>query len=229
VTTWLNGLGVNVTSQKSAVTVVKRLLNWAIEQNYLKHNPIASMRRPRGRRRDVFYTSDQWDLIRQQARGPLLDMLDFLSLTGCRPQEARAIEARHLHGDLVIFPTDESKGNLEPRVIYLVPQAKEIVERLAKASPEGPIFRNSEGRPWTKDAIKCRLNRISRLVGFRVIAYGARHSWATDALVKGGIDPISVAHLMGHKDATMVSRVYSHIAKNPDFLRQQAIKAIGNR
>ena len=31
--------------------------------------------------------------------------------------------------------------------------------------------------------------------------------------------------LMGHRDTTMVSRVYSHIAKNPDFLRKQAVKA----
>ena len=35
------------------------------------------------------------------ANGPLLDLLDFLYMTGCRPQEARTIEARHINDDLV--------------------------------------------------------------------------------------------------------------------------------
>ena len=128
--------------------------------------------------------------------------------------------------DLIIFPIDESKGELESRVIYMIPKAKAIVDRLAKENPTGVVFRNSKGTPWTKNSIKCRLTRITKKVGFRVIAYGARHSWATNALVDGGVDPISVAHLMGHRDTTMVSRVYSHIAKNPEFLRKQAIKAV---
>lgn len=122
----------------------------------------------------------------------------------------------------MIFPAEEAKGEVEPRVIYLVDQAETILRRLAQRHPTGVLFRNSKGNPWTKDSIKCRLTRISKKVGFRVIAYGARHSFATDALVKGGIDPISTAHLMGHRDTSMVAKVYSHIAKNPEFLRRQA-------
>lgn len=69
---------------------------------------------------------------------------------------------------------------------------------------------------------------MSDKLGFRVIAYGARHSYATNALTSGGVDPISLSHLMGHKDVAMVSRVYSHVAKNMDFLREQARKANGH-
>ena len=205
------------------------MLNWSVEQDYISVNPVRGMKRPKRQRRDVFYTHDQWKQIRSFARGSLVDLLDFLYMTGCRPKEARTIEARHMNDDLVIFPADESKGELEPRVIYLIPEAKAILERLAKENPNGVVFRNSQGNPWTKDSIKCRLTRITEKVGFRVIAYGARHSWATNALVDGGVDPISVAHLMGHRDTTMVSRVYSHIAKNPDFLRLQARKAPSSR
>lgn len=226
---WHEGLGVGSTAQNGAVAVVQRMLNWGVEQEYLSRNPVKGMKKPRASRRDVYYTTDQWDLVREHAKGPLIALLDFLTLTGCRPLEARTVEARHIHDDLVIFPADESKGQLEPRVIYLVPEAKAILAALAKEHPQGPLFRNALGRPWTKDAIKCRLNRISDKVGFRVIAYGARHSWATQALSEGGVDPISVAHLMGHRDTTMVSRVYSHLAKNPEYLRQQAKRAIGKR
>lgn len=227
VTKWHEGLEIGSTSQNDAVGIVQRMLNWAVEQNYITRNPIAGMKKPKRKRRDVYYTAEQWAQIRENAQGSLVDLLDFLYSTGCRPQEARSIEARHVHNDLIIFPADESKGQIEPRVIYMTPKAKEIVDKLLTKSLEGPLFRNDQGKPWTKNALVLRLNRISKKLGFRVIAYGARHSWATEALMSGGVDPISVALLMGHKDTTMVSRVYSHLAKNPDFLRQQAKKAVG--
>jgi len=226
VTKWINEFNVGSTTQNDAISVLQRMLNWAVEQDYIQRNPIKGMPKPKRKRRDVFYTPSQWKAIRSHATGPLIDLLDFLYLTGCRPKEARSVEAHHLHGDLVIFPADESKGEVDARVIYLTDEAKVIVDRLAEEHPKGPLFRNSLGNPWTKDAIKCRLTRISKKVGFRVIAYGARHSWATNALTTGGIDPISAAHLMGHRDPTMVAKVYSHIARNPQFLRAQARKAI---
>ncbi len=226
---WHEGLGIGTSTQNDAVSIVQRMLNWAVEQEYLSRNPIKGMSKPKRKRRDICYTPDQWRQIREHSREPLTSFLDFLFMTGCRPLEARTIEARHLHGDLVIFPADESKGEIEPRVIYLVPEAQQILTQLAEKHPDGVLFRNSRGRPWTKDAIKCRLSRVSKKVGFRVIAYGARHSWATHALMDGGVDPISVAHLMGHRDPTMVSRVYSHLSKNPNFLRQQAHNAVRKR
>ncbi|WP_425395047.1 tyrosine-type recombinase/integrase [Aeoliella sp.] len=228
VTAWLDGMEMTSTAKNGALAVVQRMLNWAVEQEYLNRNPIKGMKRPKSKRRDIIYTDAQWEKIKQHADEPLAQLLDFLCLTGCRPLEARTLEARHLHGDLVIFPADESKGEFESRVIYLVPDAKSIVESLAMVNPEGALFRNSRGKPWTKNAINLRLERISKKVGFRVIAYGARHTFATNALA-AGIDSVSLAHLMGHRDPTMVSKVYSHLSKNPQFLRQQAQNAVRSR
>lgn len=213
------------TSTNDAISIVQRMLNWAVEEGYLRYTPLPKVRKPRRQRRDIVYTTDQWKQIKDAATGPLVEFLDFLYWTGCRPKEARTVEKNHVHDDLIIFPADESKGETEPRVIFLSPDPKAIVDRLVAERPEGPLFRNAYGNPWTKDSIKCRLNRMSKVIGFRVIAYGARHSFATNALTTGGVDPISLSHLMGHKDTAMVSRVYSHLAKNVDFLREQARKA----
>ncbi len=208
-----------------AISIVQRLLNWGVEQDFLVRSPIGKVSKPRRRRRDIVYTDNQWAAIMAASSGPVKDLLDFLFTTGCRPFEARTLETRHVHGDLVIFPAEESKGESEARVVYLPPPAQRILNKLIADQPEGPVFRNSRGRPWTANAIKCATTRISKKVGFRVIAYGARHSFATNALTQRGIDPVSLAHLMGHKDTAMVSRVYSHVAKNTDFLRKQAAKA----
>ncbi len=41
---WHEGLGVNSTTQNGAVTVVHRMLNWAVEHEYLNRNPIKGMK-----------------------------------------------------------------------------------------------------------------------------------------------------------------------------------------
>ena len=123
VTKWHESLGVGSRTQNDAVKIVQRLLNWSVEQDYISVNPVRGMKRPKRQRRDIFYTHDQWKQIRRHANGPLVDLLDFLYMTGCRPQEARTIEARHVKDDLIIFPADESKGEREPRVIYMIPEA----------------------------------------------------------------------------------------------------------
>jgi integrase len=49
--------------------------------------------------------------------------------------------------------------------------------------------------------------------------YGLRHSWATHALERG-VDPLTVAILMGHKDPSMLAKVYQHLSLNPEHLAQ---------
>lgn len=220
---WASESGLNSTSQATAIGCVQRMFNWAVEHSHLTANPIATLKKPKQRRRDVVYTPEQYREIRSFAKGPLGDLLDFMSLTGCRPQEARILEARHVHDDVVIFPADEAKGETS-RVLFLTNEALEIVKRLTKKNPTGAIFRNSRGIPWTKESVRCRLTRIGAKVGYRVVAYGFRHTFATQALLKG-VDPISVAHLMGHKNTNMVASHYSHLAANPEFLKQQAKRA----
>ena len=56
--------------------------------------------------------------------------------------------------------------------------------------------------------------------------YTLRHSWATHALERG-LDALTVAVLMGHKDPSTLARVYQHLAHSPQYLLEQARKAAG--
>jgi integrase len=223
-TKWLDSKTWTSTTKNDAMGIVKRAFNWATEEGYFSYNPIARVRKPPAKRRDIFYSAEQWQKIRNIAKGPVVDLLDFLWSTGCRPLEARILEAKHVHGDTIIFAAEESKGEKYQRVLFLTPESQKIVDKLIAKYPEGPLFRNRTGRAWTKDAVKCVLRRVSTKVGFRVIAYGARHGYATNALLKG-VDAISVSHLMGHRSPAMVAEVYSHLAQNHEFLKKQARSA----
>ena len=79
----------------------------------LSASPIPKVKNPRRHRREVHYTTEQFDEIIAASKGPLVDLLKFLwRRTGCRPKEARTIEARHVQEDLILFPADESKGEV---------------------------------------------------------------------------------------------------------------------
>jgi integrase len=223
-TKWTNRDSWNSTTRNDAIKAVQRMLNWAVDEGYISDNPIARIKKPKRLNREIVYTTSQWAQIKKHANGTLAPFLDFLWMTGCRPKEARILESRHVHDDLIIYPPDESKGEKDARVIFMTTKAKAIVGPLLEMYPSGVLFRNSQGNPWTKDSIKDRLTRIRDKVGFRVIAYGARHSYATNALIKS-VDIVSLATLMGHRDTRMIASVYAHLSKNTDFLRAQANKA----
>ncbi|WP_231612356.1 hypothetical protein [Novipirellula galeiformis] len=49
---------------------------------------------------------------------------------------------------------------------------------------KGVLFKNTRDIPNTKDALVQAMIRISKKAGFRCIAYVARHSDATNALIR---------------------------------------------
>jgi integrase/recombinase XerD len=54
--------------------------------------------------------------------------------------------------------------------------------------------------------------------------YTFRHSYITNGLKKG-IDPVTMANLVGHVDLKMIHAIYSHISKDSAFMLQAALKA----
>src|SRR5947209_1572490 len=79
------------------------------------------------------------------------------------------MEARHvdLQTARVVFPANEAKGEQFPRVIYLTEAAVGIVRRLMLKCPDGPLFRNSEGKPWTTYAVNCAFVRLQIRLGLQ--------------------------------------------------------------
>jgi integrase len=112
----------------------------------------------------------------------------------------------------------ESKGKKSQRVIHLDNTAAEICRRHAAKYPLGPLFRTLHGTPWTTKLLSNRCVRIAKKVGFRFSPYSMRHTFATEAIIKG-VDLQTTATLMGHKGLTMLNRVYAHVQQRQDHLR----------
>lgn len=233
VTSWLRVKyrGRSDTYRNCAVRAVSRAFNWARRERLIRANPIEGVEKPACEPREAYLQPGQWERLLGAVKltDPFYDLLVFLRETGCRPQEARVVEVRHwdrTHHRLVLDLKQSKgiKGKRKKRVIRLNEAAEMIVTRLVGKRTSGTILRNTNGNPWKAYAINNRFHRLGEKLGFEVSAYWLRHTFATDALLRG-VDPITVSILMGHKDATMISRVYQHLTQNEGFLREKLEKA----
>src|SRR5262249_54482293 len=106
------------------------------------------------------------------------------------------------------------------RVIYLTARMIDMCRGLIDRHPEGPIFRNRNGQPWTRNSMACRFKRMRDNLGFgeEATAYAVRHGFATTALERG-VPIATVAELLGHTSTAMVSAHYSHLHERREHLR----------
>lgn len=235
VTSWIDEKydGRSASYRHYAIRTLQRSLNWAAKEKYIRYSPLTGIEKPRPTPRDTYLEPSQWEALLaevRKGRNPesFLDLLQFFRNTGCRPQEARTVEARHFEerNKCIVFERALSKGEIDRRVVPLNSAALEIVTRLAAKHPTGPLLRNAKGRPWTRHAINCRFDKLKAKLGFYVCAYSVRHSFATDAIERG-VDIITIATLMGHRNLTMLNRVYQHVNKKGKHLRDAMKKATG--
>lgn len=231
VTSWVDSNTNWTGAKRSAIAVVQRVFSWGKEQGLIADNPLAGMKKPPIKRRERIVTEAEREQILAIVPDQAFRVFLFaLQHTGCRPSEIANVTAANvdLGLGLWVFQDHKTAGKTQrPRVVYLTPEMLELTRKLAKDFPTGPLFRNYLGKPFSKNAIRCRFRRLrQKLPGLTgVVAYSYRHAYATDALIQG-VGIAQVAELMGHTSTEMVSRVYGHIANNVSHLREAAAKAV---
>jgi integrase len=212
------------------ISAVKRAFSWAEAEGLIDRNPLAHVRKPAREVREMAISPSEYATIIEAIREPgFRDLIELTWECGARPQEIRNIEARFFDAEnsRIIFPPKEAKGKKYYRIIYLTPRASDIVARLAEANPHGALLLNSDGNPWTKDAINCAFCRLEKKLGRKYHLGAFRKGYATEAL-KAGIDTVTVAHLLGHRDPSMVSRVYGQVQNDPQHMASAALRAKRN-
>jgi integrase len=119
-----------------------------------------------------------------------------------------------------------AKKTGKPRLIHLPPEALELTKALMVKLQQGPLFRNSRGEPWTRNAVRIRFRNLRKkhpeLKG--IVAYTYRGSFATDAL-EAGVPDATVAALLGHTNTATLHRFYNRLTSRTAHLAEAAKKA----
>jgi integrase len=214
------------TSKADAVAEVRALFRWAVRQGRIPTNPVEGLRSPpRVERRLAILDPDRVEEVAESIQSPeFRELWLVLAWTGMRPKEARTLEARHVDfARALVIRTDHKSyaRTRKARVIPLPWHAYFVVWRAAQRFAAGPIFRNQDGEPWTKDAVHNQVWRLRRRTGMgpELVAYALRHGFATRLLEATG-DLALGAAVLGHSSTAMLSRVYGHLESRHEHLRR---------
>lgn len=215
---WVSSYKLSVTSIRNYKRSIKACLSWGLKQGIIKKNPLQYLEVPKAQAKEKVIDEKEFKFLLSQVTDDTFKDLLWVSWeTGCRPQESLRVEARHFEPENRRWVFPNSEGKTGGRVVYLTDKAFDITSKLAKQNPTGNLFLNTNGVPWTTDAVNCRFYQIKRKTGKRYSLYLLRHSFCHRALQKG-LDSLTVAVLMGHKNPSMVASTYSHLSQAPNFL-----------
>jgi integrase len=219
-TAWLGDCSTSY--EHSEVSTLKRILAWAVEEQMLGKSGLTSMRLSKGQNRKAMLSlDDHRRLVSETKDGQFRALLWFAWWTGCRPSELRTLRWEHLKPDCDMAVMQEHKNAKttgKPRLIFFPPNAAAILRRHRRKA--GWVFVNTRGRPWTKDAVVCRMKRLRERTGLDGTAYAYRHSFATRALEQG-LGPADVAELLG-TSIEIISRNYAHLGDDQRRLAELA-------
>ncbi len=105
------------------------------------------------------------------------------------------------------------KTRASKRALIVAPQLISLLRVWKLQCPPGKddlVFPAPDGRPMHRSAALKRLRAVLRRAKLRpVTLHSLRHSFAS-ALIMDGTSPVEVAALLGHSNATITLRVYSH-------------------
>lgn len=189
------------------------------ERLYDGPDPLEGVKLPPTVRRERFLDLDEQRALLSVAAGPIADFLRLQLATGARPHVLAELEAKH-----VDWQTGEARLPSKRRTYLLVVPMAMLprLRELAQQHPAGPLLRNFEGQPWTRNALRLQFRRLCQRAGIPPASpYAVRHGVATEA-VAGGENVAMVAQLLNHADLTMFARHYSHLGSKRAALRAAA-------
>lgn len=159
-------------------------------------------------RRDLYLDRKQRRALLAHAEGDIREMIECVTLTGCRPGDPAAVRGRDYDARLGMV-TFRTKGHT--RTIGLTPDAKALFDRLAKGKkPTDYLFTNA-GKEWEPYEWSEQVREAAakaKLPG-GVVLYTLRHCWITDAIV-GNVDLLTVSKMAGTSLA-MIEKHYGHL------------------
>jgi len=235
VTAWLDLHPEWTTAKRCAIIAVKRAFNWAQAEGLISCNPLKAVRKPPPKSRERFLTLEERRQIfdNYKAGDPFLDFLQAMQETGARPGEVAKVTSEHVNLHAGTWEFDEHKTasrTNEKRILILTPPMVELTKKLmAQVPPDTALFRNQRGKPWNRNAIRCRFTRVREKLslGDDVVAYLYRHAFCTDML-ESGAGLAQTCEVLGHKGTGTVMRHYNKLRDRREHLRQQIINATQN-
>ncbi|MBX3427598.1 MAG: hypothetical protein KF688_18100 [Pirellulales bacterium] len=177
-------------ARRTKIQAVKRAFNYGVEAGLIPLNPIKGYKTPKQRARVTYITPEQEKALIAEANAALGEAIKVCIRTGARPGcEFAKLTAAHVRdqGKRMewVFKSDESKTRNLRTIRITDPEIIKIVRKQAQRHRSGPIFRNAEGRPWTRELLGEKFRKLKARVSNQgiefdadCVMYSCRHTYA---------------------------------------------------
>lgn len=207
------------TRQNDLLSWVQTAFNW-IERTHGIPSKLKRLDKPTKDQREYWLPVCEWQTVLDACTSNIRDVVEFMLLTGARPQEARILKPHHWvkRRSQFVLKASESKGGKVSRVIYVPQEFAPRIEKLIKAK-NTYVFTNHRGQQWSNTAFNSAARRIKKKTGIAEFCmYSCRHGFAVERIVEAGLDLAIVSKLLGHASTEMVYKKYGHLSQQVDLL-----------
>jgi integrase len=220
--------GVGPAAVRKTLAVLQSMLQRAVERERIRSNPVRAVRKPSARRQLAVHASPPEEVERLRSELGLRDATlgCVLAYAGLRPQEALALQWRHVRERTLLVEQAATDGRLKgqktnrpPRSVdLLAPLRDDLAAWRSASSPphtdvylfaraDGGLWREDDWRTWRKRHFAPAAQAIG-MTSPR--AYDLRHSFASLLIHEGRLSIVELAEQMGH-NATMCLSTYAHV------------------
>jgi integrase len=223
---------VSPTRYNNTVSVIRHVLNIAMEAGVVYSNAAAAVKRAPVRGKEITLpTIERFNaLIAEMRVGHSRDSInsaDFaagLAFTGCRKGEAGQIEWRDVDfevGEIVVRGDAETgTKNWELRRVPLIPDARALFEQMRSERAGEPL----DAKAFRVGECQKSLDRACKKVGAdRITHHDLRHLFATRC-IESGVDIPTVSRWLGHKDGgALAMKTYGHLRREHSIAQAQRV------
>jgi integrase len=197
------------TSSNQTLKVIKRMLNWAVAEDFLKASPLNGLGKPHPEQsRERILTDDELRRVWKAADAAGYIFGDFVKLailTGQRSGEILGMRRDELHGDTWILPSERVK-NKKAHLVPLSRQAAAIIEAAPRISDEH-VFSYAQQPARRSNPAKRAMDRASSVSGWTT--HDLRRTCAS-GLARLGVSIAVIEQVLNHRGGSLagVAGVY---------------------
>lgn len=220
ISAYLSGLAVQDPTRKRYRSALSVFARWLVELDLIEFNPVRDARRfSDNPPRTLWMSLADAQRVVRIAHQPYRALFAILYGSGCEIGAALPLTAADIaeSDPLWTLRARGTKTHNRNRVIRLEAWALPHVTPLlrGKRGPTALFHGIDYDKAYLAHAAALRLTKLKD-TGFTM--HDARHTYAVNAL-KAGYDEQVVAHQLGHKDASMIRRIYGRFVPDDDDYR----------
>jgi integrase len=219
----------------NSVALLRHVFDVAIELGVIYSNPAANLERVtvRGKKLNLPTLAKFGEFIAEMRKAHsrdsknCADLAEGLAYTGMRVGESGEVSLKDLNfitGEVrVQGDPEEGTKNGEERYVPMIPQARDLFERMMK---------DRAGEPETTKLFRvheCQkaMDRAAKIVGMaRITHHDLRHFFAT-VCIESSVDIPTVSRWLGHKDGgALAMRTYGHLRREHSQNQAQKVTFI---